>query len=102
VVLRGHVTEHHRWMLRRLLEELKFLENEILCLEQQLARDMEPYQAAVDWIVFRAASQARTRNGFTPASRVELFKKLGTRGKTAPQNVAKSITAARGTLILAV
>jgi len=35
-------------MLRRLLEELKFLENEILCLEQQLARDMEPYQAAID------------------------------------------------------
>jgi len=48
VVLRGQVNDHHRWMLGRLLEELKFLENEILCLEQQLARGMEPYQAAVD------------------------------------------------------
>ena len=48
VVLRGQVNDHHRWMLQRLLEELKFLENEILCLEQQLARGMEPYQAAVD------------------------------------------------------
>jgi transposase len=48
LVLRGQVTEHHRWLLRRLLEELKFLENEILCLEQQLAVAMQPYQLAVD------------------------------------------------------
>ena len=47
LVLRGQVTEHHRWMLRRLLEELKFLENEILCLEQQLALAMQPYQPAI-------------------------------------------------------
>lgn len=48
LVLRGQVTEHHRWMLRRLLEELKFLENEILCLEQQLALAMQAHQALVD------------------------------------------------------
>jgi transposase len=48
LVLRGEVTEHHRWMLRRLLEELKFLENEILCMEQQLALAMQPYQPAID------------------------------------------------------
>lgn len=48
LVLRGQVTEHHRWLLSRLLEELKFLENEILCLEQQLAVAMQPYQLAVD------------------------------------------------------
>ena len=61
MVLRGHVTEHVRWMLRRLMEELKFLENEILCLEQQLARDMEPYQAA-DFLRFLDLYIAKTRS----------------------------------------
>ena len=48
LVLRGQVTEHHRWMLGRLLEEVKFLENEILSLEQRLAVAMQPYQSAID------------------------------------------------------
>jgi transposase len=48
LVLRGQVREHHRWMLGRLLEELKFLENEIFCLEQRLAVTMQPYQPAID------------------------------------------------------
>lgn len=48
LVLRGQVTEHHRWMLGRLLEEFKFLENEVLYLEQQLAAAMQLYQPAID------------------------------------------------------
>jgi transposase len=48
VVLRGRMTDHHRWMLRRLMEELKFTENEMLCLEQQLVERMSPYQGAID------------------------------------------------------
>jgi transposase len=48
LVLRGQVTEHHRWLLGGLLEELKFLENEILCLERQPAVAMQPHQLAVD------------------------------------------------------
>jgi transposase len=48
LVLRRRVTEHHRWMLRRLLEELRFIDQEILCLEQQLALAMQPYEPAVN------------------------------------------------------
>src|SRR5215472_1683519 len=47
LVLRGRVTEHHRWMLQRLLEELKFIDNEISCLEQRLAIAMESYEPLV-------------------------------------------------------
>jgi transposase len=48
LVLRGQVTEHHRWMLRRLLTELKFLDDEILCVEQQLAIAMQRYEPVLD------------------------------------------------------
>jgi len=48
LALRGQVTDHHRWMLQRLMEEWKFIENQILCLEQHLAVAMQPYQPAID------------------------------------------------------
>jgi len=48
LVLRGKVTEHHRWMLRRIIGELKFLDNEILSVEQHLAAAMQPHQPAID------------------------------------------------------
>lgn len=48
MVLRGEVTEHHRWMLRQLLAELAFLEQEIGCVEQRLAEAMQPYQQAIE------------------------------------------------------
>ena len=46
-------------MLRRLLEELKFLENEMLCLEQQLALAKQPYQPATAYFYRKAGSGIR-------------------------------------------
>lgn len=48
LVLRGRVTEHHRYLLAELLTELTFLENRLARLDQQLTVCMQPFQAQVD------------------------------------------------------
>lgn len=99
LVLRGRVTEHHRWMLQRLLEELKFIDNEILCLEQRLAVAMQAYEPAVsrlctipgvnvitawtllaelgpDMSVFADAQHAASWAGLCPSNRESAGKQL--------------------------
>lgn len=48
LALRGQITEHHRWMLGALLEELEFNERRQLALEGEIIRRMEPYRALLD------------------------------------------------------
>lgn len=42
LVLRGHITEHHRWMIGHLLEELDFKDKTLDGLEEQIRRRLEP------------------------------------------------------------
>jgi len=46
--LRGRVTEHHRFLLRRLLEHVRFVESEIAKLEERIAEQMRPFQKEVE------------------------------------------------------
>ena len=41
LVLRGQITDHHRLMLRELMEDLEFVESKILRLEQAIAPQMD-------------------------------------------------------------
>ena len=47
-VLRGRITDHHRWMLRELIEQLNFVESKIVHVDEELVHRMEPYQEIVD------------------------------------------------------
>ena len=42
LVLRGNITEHHRWMLTHLLEELDFKDGLLGRLEAEIRRRVEP------------------------------------------------------------
>ncbi len=46
--LRGRVTEHPRFLLRRLLEHVRFVESEIAKLEERIAEQMRPFQKEVE------------------------------------------------------
>jgi len=46
--LRGRVTEHHRFLLRRLLEHVRFVELEIAKLEERIVEQMRPFQKEVE------------------------------------------------------
>lgn len=39
----GHVTDHHRFLLRRLMSELQFLEQEVAVFDQRLAEATRPF-----------------------------------------------------------
>jgi transposase len=47
LVLRGRVTEHHRYLLAELMAELEFLEDRLARLDQQLTLYMRPFAAQV-------------------------------------------------------
>lgn len=42
LVLRGHITDHHRWMLAHLLEEMDFKDGLLDGLEEQIRQRVEP------------------------------------------------------------
>lgn len=48
LALKGRITEHHRYMLRELLEDLDRVEDKIASIHTQIAERMTPYQAALD------------------------------------------------------
>lgn len=48
VVLRGRVTEHHRYLLRELMQEVETVERRIAGLEQRLAEKMQPFQPQIE------------------------------------------------------
>jgi transposase len=51
LALDGHVTEHHRFWLRQMMDHLDFLEGKIFVLEQEMDRRSRPYEGAIAlWI----------------------------------------------------
>ncbi len=51
VALEGRVRDHHRFLLKQLLDHLKFLEEKIAEVERQIERCMVPFEKAVTlWI----------------------------------------------------
>lgn len=46
--LAGRVTEHHRFMLRELLDDLDHTEAKMLTVEQEIERRLRPFQSDVD------------------------------------------------------
>src|SRR5262249_40786838 len=47
LALEGRMTEHHRWMLRLLQEQLEFLEAQITKLEAKIQEQLHDYQEAI-------------------------------------------------------
>jgi transposase len=47
LALEGRMTEHHRWMLRLLQEQLEFLEAQITKLETKIQEQLHDYQEAI-------------------------------------------------------
>lgn len=48
LVLRGRINDHHRFMLKELMEEVEFVEAKIDRLEKRIEEMMKPYQAEID------------------------------------------------------
>jgi transposase len=47
LALAGHVTGHHRFLLRELLEHLEFIESKMIRLEQEIAERLRPFEDTV-------------------------------------------------------
>jgi transposase len=45
--LEGHVTDHHRFLLREFMRQLSFLEGQIQRLEKRIQRQIRPFEPAV-------------------------------------------------------
>jgi hypothetical protein len=59
LVLRGEVTEHHRYLLRELMDDLDWIESKVSRLEGEIVRRTQPYESqlerlttipGVDWV----------------------------------------------------
>jgi len=48
LVLKGHITDHHRYMLRELMADQERIEAKILRLETEIADRMKPYASAIE------------------------------------------------------
>lgn len=48
LVLKGRITDHHRYMLRELMEDLRRVEQKISRLETEIAERMKPHQGAIE------------------------------------------------------
>jgi transposase len=48
LVLRGKINDHHRFMLKELMDEVEFVEGKIARLESRIEEMMKPYQAEID------------------------------------------------------
>ena len=46
--LEGRVSEHHQWMLRHLLKQIRFLDEEILAYDRRIEELMRPFEAALE------------------------------------------------------
>lgn len=46
--LEGRVSEHHQWVLRHLLKQIDFLNEEILAYDRRLEELMRPFEAALE------------------------------------------------------
>jgi len=48
LVLRGHITDHHRYLLRELLDDVERIEAKIARIEGEIRVQMEPYAAQIE------------------------------------------------------
>ena len=48
LVLRGKINDHHRFMLKELMDEVEFVERKIARLESRIEEMMRPYQTEID------------------------------------------------------
>jgi transposase len=101
-VLRGHVTDHHRYLLEELMEDLEHVENKIARLEQAIANHLAAHQDLVerlctipgvdritawtilaelgmDMTVFPSAGQAANWAGMCPGNNVSAGKRKSRR-----------------------
>jgi transposase len=47
--LEGRIREHHRFSLRQLMDHLEFLEGKIFIIEEELRRQSQPYEEAIQF-----------------------------------------------------
>jgi transposase len=50
LALEGRVTDHHRYLLARLLAQLEFVEGEIAAFEEEIGKHLDPFQEAVELV----------------------------------------------------
>ena len=100
LALRGHVSEHHRFLLRELMEDLEFVESKILRLDQAIVQrvDMNPVvrlctipgvdvitawtllaEIGSDMRVFPTAKDAASWAGLCPGNNESAGKRLSNR-----------------------
>lgn len=102
LVVSGRVTDHHRWMLQELMEEVNFVEARIRSLEEKLVEEMKPYEEiihrlctipgvgvvtawtliaelGIDMTVFPDADHAASWAGLCPGSCQSAGKRLNSR-----------------------
>jgi transposase len=114
LVLRGRVTDHHRYLLAELMDELEFLENRLARLDQQLSTCMQPFQAqverlcgipgvdlltawtliaelGVDMSVFPDAAHVASWAGLCPGNRESAGKRLSSRMKKGNRWVRRAL-----------
>jgi len=100
--LRGHVEEHHRFLLRLLLEDLEHVESTVARLEEEITLRLAPYEAVIqrlctipgvdrvtawtliaelglDMGVFDTAAHAASWAGLCPGNRESAGKRLSNR-----------------------
>lgn len=67
--LEGHVSEHHRFLIRMHLEHMGYLKDTVAQLDERIAEKMQPYQRQVEII--------RTTPGFDVVSAQHAFVEIG-------------------------
>ena len=67
--LDGNITDHHRFLLRMHLEHIDFLSKQILKMDTEIYRKLEPYQQEFDLI--------QTEIGFNEISAASLIAEIG-------------------------
>lgn len=100
--LRGHVEEHHRFLLRLLLEDLEHVESTVARLEEEITARLAPHEAVIqrlctipgvdrvtawtliaelglDMSVFDTAAHAASWAGLCPGNRESAGKRLSNR-----------------------
>jgi transposase len=89
--LEGHVTEHHRFMLRTLWDHLTYLEKAIASLDERIEEQMRPFQAELERLdaipgVDRTVARALTAEIGFDMSRFPTADHLASWGGVAPGN----------------
>lgn len=69
--LRGHVTDHHRFMLQSLMEQLEHLEQQITTFNERIDQVLDPFER-------RCVERLRTIDGIETRSAQNILAEIGT------------------------